>query len=405
LKPFPQTERSFAGNAPAVVEATWRMKRGKEFGAEQTMAPAIWNEAAPRKYTRLHLFGHPGARVLSGVLDCVQWKYTFANLFVQQRSGPEADAVFPALIEPYVGEPFITEQRLLEIANNEADAQKAVAVEVKTKNGHTDVCFADGRPDKPRQLRITNHELRITGEFAFVSKDKDGLRQASLSGGTLLETPDLKIRVAQRERTGRVIGADYPNRTLTIDQAWPTELLKDRVFEVGVPGHRTTYTLAAGKRTKRGTALTVVRGADFYLSRVQDVDEAKQRIACAISLPFLEGNPSPGLDKRWVASNEEMTKFWRADYLGGSRETGRFEFQLDGKVSWADFGKRRGFYLWEYGVGDTVRQSTFVNVRRLADGSYEVQGDVDCEIAMGGKTRKLTAAGFAQNDGAVRIKP
>ena len=39
---------------------------------------------------------------------------------------------FAAIIEPYAGEPFIISTRLADVADNEADARRAVAVEVQT---------------------------------------------------------------------------------------------------------------------------------------------------------------------------------------------------------------------------------------------------------------------------------
>src|SRR5438105_7033600 len=48
-----------------------------------------------------------------------------------------------------------------------------------------------------------NHKLRIAGEFAFYSTDKQGLRLATLTGGTVLECPDLKLQIAHREHTDR----------------------------------------------------------------------------------------------------------------------------------------------------------------------------------------------------------
>ena len=61
-------------------------------------------------------------------------------------------SAFVALVEPYAGQPFITAQRTLPVTGNEADALRAVAVEVKTANGRTDLCFADGRPEKTRRV-------------------------------------------------------------------------------------------------------------------------------------------------------------------------------------------------------------------------------------------------------------
>jgi hypothetical protein len=86
-----------------------------------------------------------------------------------------------------------------------------------------------------------------------------------------------------------------------------------------------------------------------------------------------------------VASNEDQTKFWRADYLGGERDANRYSFQVDGPVTEADFGRSKRFYLWEYGVGDTARQSTCVSLRRVEPNVFALEADVDVTLRLPAK--------------------
>jgi hypothetical protein len=433
LNKFGLDEKKSAGDAPEIVEATWRVTRasekGKSTGNEMRMAPDIW-------YTRLHVFGQKGARVLTGASEC-QYKpipYTFTNLFVQQRSEAETDAVFPALIEPYVGEPFVTSRQLLSVRDNEQDALRAVALEVKTKNGHTDLLFADGRPGKIRQVGRQQSAVSVSGEFAYCSTDANGLRQATITGGVLLQTPTVTLKLAARERTGKVTQADYAGKTMVIDQAWPAaSLLGQRTFEIGRPGRMTTYTIGTAKADAKTTRITVTEGAQLYLSRVTAVNAEKRQVQCVLAMPpTVRDDNRPGASKYWVAANEAGTKFWRAVYLGpaGASDTkadagaaanagaeggaekadaedaaaNTYVFQLDGAVSDADFGHAGGFCLFEYGVGDTVRQSVTASLRRVDPGEYELTADVDVEVTLpGGKTRNVTVEELARANGAVRL--
>jgi hypothetical protein len=60
--------------------------------------------------------------------------------------------------------------------------------------------------------------------------------------------------------------------------------------------------------------------------------------------------------------------------------------------------------LWEYGVGDRVRQSTFACLRRVAPGTYELTADVDVEVTFPGQPpRKITAEELAKSGGTVRL--
>ncbi len=405
LRRFPRPERAFGGVAPETVVATWRYPRAPDSnaanGCEQHMAMFPWNDAVPRKFTRLHLLGQAGAQVLGGYYYCRAGDYGFDNLYVQRRGAAGLESVFPAVIEPYAGEPFLRSNRLLDVAANEADALRAVAVEVRTANGRTDLLFADGRPERERRVE----GLAVAGEFASFSTDGEGLRAATLSGGTRLAGPGLTLTVRQRERTGRVVGVDYGAKRLALDSPWPEgTLLKGRVFEVGSPGRMATYTVADVAGDARGAQVRVTEGADAFLARVTEVDAAAGIICTGLGLPFTEGEPCAGVDRNWVASNEAQTKFWRAEYLGGDRSENRYRFKLTGApVAEEDFGRTRGFRLWEYGVGDVVRQSTFAAVRRVGPGVFEVSSDSDIEISIGGRpARKISAAEFA--GGAVTVK-
>jgi len=405
LARFPMPERASAGDAPPIVEATWRMTRAKEYGNEEGMNPLAWDPASPRKYTRLHVLDQQGARVLTGALFCHQWKYAFTNVYVQRTAPADADAVFPALIEPYVGTPFIAGCKTLAVADNEADAQRAVALEVRTTGGNTDICFADGRPERTRAVGA----MRFAAEYAYYSCDSNGLRQASLAGGTLLAGPQVTIKVARPQRAGKVTSADYLNRTLTLDTAWPeAALVANRVFEIGVPGRMTSYTLARAHVAGDGTQLDLTEGAAFYLSQVVAVDTAARQVQCVLAPSNVRKEnprPIPGQDKQWVASNEAGTKFWRAEFRGQDPDSGYYVFGLSDAVTESDFGKMGKFRLWECGVGDTARMATFASLRRVGDNRYQLAADTDVEIAFaGGPARTVTAAELASSGGAVTLR-
>lgn len=394
-----------AGDAPEHLEMTWRITQS------QVNADLRPNQTLTPHFTRLHVLAEKGARVLRGSLDCTQWGYQIPMAFIQRRSADEdntnavgnLESAFAAVIEPYAGEPFIADIVRLPVDANEADARQAVALNVKLKNGRDDLCFADGRPEAVRKLAAVS----VAGEFAYLSRDKDGLRQASLTGGTLLQAPGLTLRAARREYAGKVTRVDFPKRTMWLDQAWP---LLDAskggvVFEVGQGDHWTAYTAKALRAEGGGTAVVLRDGADYYLSRVKEIDRAANIVTCALGFGSgAEGRPTPGIDKHWYATNEDGSKFWRAEFLGGNIGLARYGFKLDGPpATMEDFGRTRAFRLWEYGVGDSVRHSTFVSVQRVGPGEYAVSGDVDVEVTLGGKTVAVTVAEIARSGGAFRI--
>lgn len=369
-------ELNLAGDAPATFEATWRMAldiEGPGLG-ERELAGRNYDADSPRKHTRLHLLGLRDARALRGEIVCRQWKYHFSHVLVQQ-SPPDAERgdAFVGLIEPYAGEPFITDRRELVVTGNQRDGRRAVAVEVRTRNGHRDICFADGRPATLRA--IPEAGLQVAGEFAFYSTDAAGLRQATLVGGRQLDAAEVRLVPAAAERTGRVVRADYPTKRLWIDQAWPARNLP-AALEIGVAGHVTTYTAVAVEPAEGGSQLTLARGADYFRSQIAKVDPAAGIVTTTLR-PLVEQieHDRDG----WVASDDQQQTFWRAKYLGNGR------FQLTGPdVATAAFGDAGVLRVWECGAGDCVRQSTSVSLRRVAEREFELTTDVAVKLSLRG---------------------
>ena len=375
--------------APKELVATWRMLRRGKFSEEFMLGP-LFDPKSPPKNTRLTLFGLDNARAYLADSVCRQWGYNITCLMARKTANQPLESAFVALIEPYVGESFITAKRLVDIPANESDALRATAVEVKTSNRHTDLCFADGRPEKSRTVGV----CEVAGAFAYYSTDSGGLRQASLTGGTLLSTPEVRLKAARRERTGKVVKVDYAERRIWIDRAWPA-FDRAQLFEIGSldggGGNGTSYTARTIRPVgKDQSVIAVTRGADLYRSQVREVNKKAGTVRCSLA-------PRGGLHNM-VASNDAQTRFWRAEASGNT-------FVLTGgPVSSEDFGKEGVLRLWEYGVGDTVRQNTFVSLRRLRPHEYELTGDVDVEVTLGGKTQHVSATDLARGPVQIRTR-
>ncbi len=378
---------NLAGDAPAVFEATWRMALDVDGPGqgEREMAGKNFVPDGPRKYTRLHVLGLRDARALRGEVVCRQWNYHFSHVMLRRSLAENSPGdLFAAIIEPYAGEPFITARRELAVAGNEQDTQRAVAVEIRTRNGHRDVGFADGRPDRLRE--VSDAGLKVAGEFAFYSTDAGGLWQATLVGGQRLEAAEVRLVPAAPQRSGRVVRADYLTKRLWIDQAWP-DRRTPAAFEIGVPGHQTTYTAVSVQPADRGSLLTLDRGADYFRSQIAEIDTAEGTVTTTLR-PLVEqiDHDRDG----WIASDDEQKTFWRARYLGNRR------FQLTGPaVTQGVFGSAGVLRLWECGVGDCVRQSTSVSVRRVADGVFELNTDVAVSVGLRGRKLDIELGGQA----------
>jgi len=374
------------------LEATWRLDREAE---KKMLRGAAVTE--PRKYTRLVIFDQEDSRIMHGIARHKGGVGYYGRCLYAQKTSPvHLDSVFVALIEPYAGEPTITARRQLRIDDNEADAFKAVAVKVTTKNGHTDVLFADGRPDRVRRFPVSELRYEVSGEYAYVSKDRGGLRQATLTAGRLLATPDVRIEAEHTSYRGAVRKVDYLGRKMTVAGNIPARFA-GHFFEVGGEYHKTSYEVPKIENAKGNSVLTLRKGLEIMRTRVRSVKPETGTVIGAISMFRRRGR-----DYGLVASDDALTKFWRLAYTGGDRHAGH-TFNLAhlapesrGPVFTADdFPSGSGLRVWEFGIGDLCSIRTGVSLlRRSAGGGeivYELYATSPCKITLRRKQAMLSA--------------
>jgi len=373
----------FSGRTPALLTATWQLRRSAEVSkavdrdgnpielrqdnAEKIMLGANFLESAPPKFTRLYLADHPGERLLvaSFTPKTNHVQHTWPFLMIQQN-GTNLQSVYPAIIEPYAGEPFITGVRSLPIPGNDRDALRAVALEVKLRNGRTDVCFSDGRP-KTRQVE----SLTVNGRYAYVSMDKDGLRAAQLVGGTELKGPWGRLVLAKPDLTARVIKADYWKRQVWLDQSWPTNALAGAQVEVGNDRHRTSFTVTAVQHENGQTRLTFDKAMDLGYSHVVSADPEAGLVGVTI-LPLID---MPGMKAGLTCSNADNSKTWKCR-LAWDQKGMRYAVIPETAFTAEDFPAGSVLRLWECGAGDEARLSAYVTARRAADGKFTLESNL-----------------------------
>lgn len=372
-------DRSFAAVSPEVLSATWRLRRESSReeairGTEEQDLGVDYDPASPAKHVRLHLFDVKGAAAQRGELlartPCPT-RYHFTCVGVEREVG-DAGSCFVALIEPYAGEPFIRKARLLPIADGGTGARRAVALSVETTAGTRDFLAADLR-DGPERVVAEGRE-RFRAEFAWRSVDADGLRSAGLVAGTLLDAPEIRIRLAESALSGKITRVSYARREIEIEGAWPA-LDGPAIVEIGGEEKRDSYTLLEAKPAAQGrTLLTTLEGADRLWAEIESIDEAQRRVR-----PVVDMVAAPA-SRGWVVTNARGTRSWRMRdgfVLDG--------FVLDGPVTASDFEPEGEVRVWDYGPGDEASVATFAAIRRIAPGSFEIR-------ALGGATIELPGA-------------
>ncbi|MHC4717373.1 MAG: hypothetical protein ACYS5V_10405, partial [Planctomycetota bacterium] len=385
--------RKFAGDVPAdgKVVATWRLRRAQEviegtrphtgakvsrgqINAEKRMLADAYDPGAPRKFTRLHLLGRRGERILSGHLTptgpagaSASWPFLMV-----QRDDATADrgAVYPAVIEPYAGKPFLGGVRLLEAGGDAADALRPVAMEVRTAGGRTDVCI-----DNPRGGPLRVGDLTVAGRFAYVSRDADGLRMAHLVEGDRLDAGDVRLWPARPRWRARIASVDYFARRVALDGAHPDVRWAGQQVEIGNAQHKTSYTVTAATTTAGRTVLTVDKAIDLSYARVRGVDAEKRIVRVNLQPPAMAGR-----DAGLTCTTADMSRAWKCRLRG--RRGGGYAYELTGAVTPTDFPRGSVLRLWEFGAGDEVRLASHCHLARAGGADeYDLRADTDATVA------------------------
>ena len=381
-----------AGTVPDVLQATWRLRRNEEtlkvidrdgketncrlWNAEAMMQGAAYDPKSPPKFTRLHLLGRAGDRALvawpcptEGNPDKVTWPF----LFVQKR-GPALETVHLSVVESYAGQPFIASVREVPVPENEADVLRAVAVEVRTVNGHRDLTLSN-----PRGKRRVVGDVTATAGFAVVSTDDRGLRLAAMTEGTELTTQSGTLRMAKPAWSAKVTRVDYWDRRVFLDADWSDALLPGEQIEFGNDKHRTTYTVVSASREGGATVLSLDKALDLSYAHVAALDPAKGTVVVNIGPAGL----TPGMTDGLTCSNADNSRTWPCTVVGG--DSGRYTYKLNTPFKPEDFPVGSVFQLWEFGPGDLARLAARASVRRT-DGNrwvIESNGKADWTPARG----------------------
>jgi hypothetical protein len=375
LKQFDDNERDvdatkWIGSTPDTLIATWRMRRDsadykglKLQAAEQRALGNNFDPNAPRKYIRMYLPGHGGDSVFGARQVGIKVvNFTFENLYVQpkQWDTKKSQTVFAAVYEPYSGEPYIDSVKLLSPQSALSDFNATIALEVNLKNGRHDVVIVS-----PGGKMATIAGVTSDGEFGYISRDAQGVRQATLVGGTKLEANGVLLTPARAAYEGEVKAVDYWNKTAELSTPLPSDSA-GAVLEIGPPQRRTSYTVTSVK----GDETTFLKGMDLAGSRIESFSP--------------DGMPQTATEIAQLGqtvSGDDGVPLWRVG-AGSKGNT----LQLSGgsapqsKLKVGDMVR-----LWEFGPGDKYRLPAWASLTRATDGGYQRAGNVNAPARIGGK--------------------
>jgi hypothetical protein len=204
----------------------WRMfpaARGKRI-------EAAYDPASPRKFTRLFLAGSEGRKVKTVVATSEQVEYRILCAGITEEKPAEAVSVFPAVIEPFIGTPFISGVQRLPV--RPADRGQPVAMSVSLGKARRDVFYQSA--DETVRARVeAQGGVEAAARFAFFSFDESGPRACALVGGTEAQCRGIGLRLKAARHEAVLAAVDHARQEARLDRAWPAALLRNATLLMG----------------------------------------------------------------------------------------------------------------------------------------------------------------------------
>jgi hypothetical protein len=284
------------GTAPDPLVMTWPLRakmqkryQGQRYQADRTVA------------LTMHLFGCGGQGVYVGGATSEVYPVDMPYLHVRRKGAGPLESVYPAIFECHSGKRFIRRARRLKVTPGEG-AEGGVALAVDLPDGRTDLLFSSRKPDKAHAVE---GGASVTGEFAFLSRDAGGLREAHLVGGTSLSAGGLGVRCEKTAHVAKITRVDFAAGRLTLSRALPAGICDGQVALIGNDRHHEAFQIDGA----RGAAVRVLRTPRCYQSKVERIDPTK-RLVCTELEPGMYGSDTAGFNGT-TFTNERHDRFWR----------------------------------------------------------------------------------------------
>jgi hypothetical protein len=325
----------------------------------------------------------------------------------QIAAGQELSSQYVAVIEPHRGAAAVTAVEPLELVGNgrrgfrisdfgfrisepgvqtidnqqstignrqSAIGRRAVpsaeAVGLAVQRGRvTDLIHSSLSSTEPCEWRGGDQPFVVTGEFALVTVDDEGVQRACLVNGTSLRYGDFVLK-ADPSPAGKVINVDPQRNAITIDTALAApEACRDAVVILGNELHQTSYTIQEARVADGGT--TLYFGDVLFVIGVGEVaqtDQTAPKVVAAAALSGygrIDGGRHAG---RWLYNEDKSRGFRIAAVAGSEIQLEGVDGDLEAIFRDADGDSRRQYWISDIGPGDTFRIPTTTYWERVRPG-------------------------------------
>lgn len=326
-------------------------------------------------HLRLHHFPLTGTGLGLGTGRPPSNPEAYAVRFCLQKrtGGAPLRGRYLTILEPYAGQPVLeTVQRLPVAVPSRQDALRVMRAR------GTDLLFMADQAS----ARAETGSVTFTGRAGLVRLVDEAVTSVAATAFTRLSAPGIRVRAATPYLTGAVTACDYERRTITVAGLPPDRRLVGRTVRIHNDLHSTMQTIAA--------VVPVAGGAQLALELTPLRHEGL--VAGIGDGTLTDGAPDPWAFDGYLrglrlVSEDGQQAYTVAGASGGwwSAPTGTAlnlvpdgprtgAVALKAALSDADGDGQAEFRLYDYGVGDSVEIASWVQLRRLPNGTW--QGDV-----------------------------
>jgi hypothetical protein len=273
----------------------------------------------------------------------------------------DLDSTFITVSEPHRGNARVTGVDRLKPAEGNAP-ENAVGVAVH-RGTETDLVHSSLDPNAQCQWATPIGVLSVSGTFAVVTVDGQGVRRACLVEGTSADIGNFHV-TAPASPQGRIESVDHTTNAVVLDQPLDApEAWIGRVVICGNDLNQTSYTVVTAENRDGhavlgfGTTLMLVQ-----MGLVKGVDAD----AATLTLDKLERVDGKQHQGRWIHNENRSLAFRITDCKGNAFTVDAADTDLDAAFADADGDGQTRFWISDIGPGDQWKLAGVTVVDRMA---------------------------------------
>lgn len=249
---------------------------------------------------RQHIFGWGGKTFYSARGTHHVYNNRIPFLWIEREADAPISDSYASVYEPTWKTPALTTVKTRSVTGGSVGADTPRAVEVINRYGRTDTVIIS----KAGVAITVEGGITTDAHIAMVSRDQDGLVQASMIGGSYLKVGDVELMSDEPVWKGSISALDQRTGKITLDPAPPVDAVDGDLITFNSLPHMTGEYIE-----KRKDGLYLKRMVETFRSPIVAVDSERNAVIPKIAMPLTVADPK--FYEGCTATNEKHDKFWR----------------------------------------------------------------------------------------------